>query len=151
MGNASRSEQIFPGSCPACDREFSPEFLEQAGDALCPQCKTTLWFVRRRIGPAVVLRFLPGLTSGGEAMRRTHEAVRATQNSPRVVVDLSEMRFVTSIFVSMLLLLAAEIRATGGKMKICGLREAALDAFKITKADQVLDLCRDETTALESF
>ena len=127
------------------------ELLDSAGDSPCPHCRRLLWFLRKCRNGVVVLTFLPGLMSGSEAMGRVHQVQEAVANSSRLVLNLSRMRLVSSMFLGMLVVLYRTMVAVERDGKLCGLHPDTLDVFRTTKLDRVFDICGDEQTALNSF
>jgi anti-anti-sigma factor len=97
------------------------------------------------------LTFLPGLMSGSEAMDRVNQVKEAVAASSRLILDLSRMRLVSSMFLGMLVALHRGIMAVNAAVKLCGLQPFVLDVFESTKLDTVFDICGDEQSALNSF
>ena len=110
-----------------------------------------MWFVRRSVDGVVVLTFLPGLVTGSEGLQRIDEVVSAFGGSSRVVVNLSRLRFVSSMFLGMLVVLHKRVVLVKGELKICGIQPEASVVFKITRLDKVFDIRDDEQSALASF
>ena len=134
--------------CPACRREVPMESPAALGNAPCPHCGQLLWFVRRRVGSAVVLTLLPGLISGSEAVQRVGEIMEAAGNAPRVVLNLAHMRLISSMFLAMLIVLYRRMLTVERTLKLYGLHGDNLDAFRITKLDWLFDICENEKQAL---
>ncbi len=151
MDTASRTADGPADRCPACRGRVLIERLDRDGDTPCPHCGRLLWFVRRRRKGAVLLTFLPGLQSGSEPMERIRQVHEAVADSARVIVNLSHMRLVSSLFLGMLVVLHRRIVARKGTMTLCGLAPDTLDAFRVTNLDKVFDIVADEQTALGSL
>ncbi len=98
-----------------------------------------------------VLTFLPGLLSGSESEWRLDEVVSATNGSTRVVLNLSHLRFVSSLFLGMMVGLHRRLAAIAGSLKVCGLNERSSEAFCTAGIDRLIDLCDDEPTAITRF
>jgi anti-anti-sigma factor len=148
------SSQIADGAaerCPACGTEVASELLDSAGDMPCPHCRRLLWFLRKCHNGVVILTFLPGLMSGSEAVERVQEVQEAVANSSRLILNLSRMRLMSSMFLGMLVVLYRRMVALKGTVKLCGLHADTLDVFQATRLDKVFDICKDERTALNSF
>ena len=88
--------------CPFCSMEVPIGGIDSPGDLPCSGCGKLLWFLRKRVNGVVVLTFLPGLLSGSESEGRLEEVVAATDGSTRVVLNLSHLRFVSSLFLGMM-------------------------------------------------
>jgi anti-anti-sigma factor len=138
-----------PNCCPACGGEVAVEASSRAGDTPCPHCGHLLWFVRKSAGAAVVLTFLPGLMAGSESVARINEVLAACGDFSRVVLNLSPLRFLSSMFLAMLVVLHKRVSSAGGTMTICGVQPNAAEVFRITKLDTIFHICRDEQSALQ--
>ena len=62
----------------------------------------------------------------------------------RVVVNLSHLLVIPSVFLGMLVELHHRVGKAGGKLKLCGLCPNVLPTFKVTHLDRVFDICDDE-------
>jgi len=124
---------------------------DPAGDAPCPGCGNLLWFLRKPVGEAVVLTFLPGLMVGSEALQRINEVTAAAGDLSRVVLDFRCLRFITSLFLGMLVTLHRRAVVAGGTLKLCGLRPEIREVFQATKLDAVFAIYDDQQSALASF
>jgi anti-sigma B factor antagonist len=139
------------GRCPACGGEVTLEELDAAGDTPCPHCGHLVWFLRKCCQGVVVLTFLPGLMTGSEAMGRVREVRQAVANSSRLILNLSHMRLVSSMFLGMLVMVHRRMVMVDGVLKLCGLNSDTMGVFRNTKLDRVFDICGDEQTALNEF
>jgi anti-sigma B factor antagonist len=152
MGVSSRNLENTPEFCPLCGGVVivRPASVP-AKDAPCPHCGELLWFVRKTVGDAVVLTFLPGLMSGSDSIELVDEVVSAIGGASRVVLDLSHLRFISSMFLGMVVVLHKRIVSAQGAMRICGVQREASVVFRITKLDTVFDIHPDVPVALDSF
>ncbi len=137
-------------ACPSCGKRLTIVPAALAGDVPCQQCGRVLWFVRKMAGDAVVLTFLPGLMVGSESLERINEVSSAIGGSPRVVLNLSHLDFVSSMFLGMLVVLYKRAVSAKATLRLCGVQPEALAAFKVTQLDSVFALYEDEQSALES-
>jgi anti-sigma B factor antagonist len=135
--------------CPHCGHPQS--ILAAARDRECPRCGKTLWFLHHSARGVTVLTFLPAGKSGRESTQRLDEVRSLVGDAPRVVADLSQMQFLSSLFLGMLVMLYRRAQAAGGGMKIVGINEANSEILGRTKLDQIFELFADESTALASF
>jgi anti-anti-sigma factor len=141
-----------PDFCPLCDRVVivRPAFVP-AKDVPCPHCGELLWFVRKTIDDVVILTFLPGLMTGSESMERAAEVIAAVGDFPRVVLNLSHLPFIASMFLGMLVVLHKRMASAQRTLKVCGIQPEPAVVFKLTKLDAVFAICDNERQALESF
>ena len=151
MDTSCRTADGAADRCPACGSEVILELLDSGGDSPCPHCGRVLWFLRRCCNGVVVLTFLPGLMSGSDAMARAHDVQEAAANSSRIIVDLSRMPLVSSMFLGMLIVLYRRMVMVDGAVKLCGLNSDTLAVFRNTKLDRIFDIHEDEQTAMNSF
>ena len=151
MTDSAELSQLAPGLCPACGKPFVPDPESPDEEGLCPHCRHPVWFVCKPSDKAVVLTFLTGLVSGSESLGRLDEVTSAVGSSSRIVVDLSRMRFISSMFLGMLVALHRRVVAAQGAMRLCGLRSGEREVFKATRLDTVFDIREDEPSALASF
>jgi anti-anti-sigma regulatory factor len=136
--------------CPACGAQLSHTQLDCDGDNPCPACGRPIWFASKAVGDAKVLLFLPGLIAGGQSLERLPEVLEATQHSSHVVINLSPMRYVTSVFLNMLILLRRKVVQRGGAVAVCGLQGVSLEVAAIAQITSILAPHADEATALRA-
>lgn len=139
------------GDCPQCGKHVTIPAQDAPEEFPCPHCRQLLWFLRNNADGVVILTFLPGLTIGRESIDRVEEVAAATGGSPRVLLDFSLLRFLSSLFLGMLIRVHLRMSSAHRALKICGLRPEAREVFRVTKLDQVFDLYADQPSALKSF
>ncbi len=137
--------------CPQCGQPVTIQASGPAEEFPCPHCGHLLWFLGKRLDGVVILTFLPGLITGQESIERVDEVVAATGDAPRVLLDFSLLRFLSSLFLGMLIRLHLRMASAQRALKVCGLRSEAREVFRVTRLDQVFDLCTDQQSALDSF
>jgi anti-sigma B factor antagonist len=151
VADPAQSPQDAPSLCPACGEPFVPDPSSPEEEGPCPYCRRPVWFVRKPLNEAIVLTFLTGLVSGSESLGRLDEVTSAVGNASRIVVDLSRMRFISSMFLGMLVALHRRVVAAQGALRLCGLRSGEQEVFRATRLDTVFDIREDEASALASF
>lgn len=139
------------GDCPQCGKQVAIPVQNAAEEFPCPHCRRLLWFVRKDADGSAILVFLPGLVIGRESIDRVEEVIAATGGSSRVLLDFSRLRFLSSLFLGMLIRVHLRMASAHRALKICGLRPEAREVFRVTKLDQVFDLHADQPSALKSF
>lgn len=72
-------------------------------------------------------------------------------NKQKLIVDLTEVRFLASQAIGVLLDLHRRVQAIKGTLVLCGVREDIMKVFKITSLDKLLKFFPDESSALKSF
>jgi anti-anti-sigma factor len=151
MDITAEAFQRIPSLCPACKTPVRHDRWESISEVSCSCCTRLLWFVEKQVGDIIVVTFLPGLLVGSEAMERVDELLVTLGNSSRLVLDLSELRLITSMFLAMLVPLNKRMTAAGKSLKLCGLRPAGRDIFKITSLNRLFDIHDDAVAAIRSF
>jgi len=69
----------------------------------------------------------------------------------KLVLDFSEVRFLTSQMLGVLIALHKKSQAIDGKVVLCGIRPDLGKAFKVTRLDKMLSFADDKEAALASF
>jgi anti-sigma B factor antagonist len=69
----------------------------------------------------------------------------------KLVLDFSEVRFLTSQMLGVLISLHKKSQAIDGKVVLCGIRTELGKVFKITRLDKMLSFAENEEAALETF
>ena len=151
MDASRRTADGAADCCPACGGEITWEHWDAAGEMPCPHCRHLVWFVRRCCDGVVILTFLPGMMAGGEAMGRVREVQDAVANASRLILNLSRMPVVSSMFLGTLVVLHRRMVMVDGVVKLCGLNADTMTVFKNTRLDRVFDIYGDEQIALNSF
>lgn len=65
----------------------------------------------------------------------------------RLVLDFSQLRFLSSTALGELMRIARKVRTSGGRLWLCSVTESVLDVLKLTRMDKVIEICtsREET------
>jgi len=66
-------------------------------------------------------------------------------------MDFSQIDYISSSGLRILLATAKKMRVTGGKMMVCGLNETVQEVFDISGFAAILDLASNEEEALTAF
>ncbi|WP_169976743.1 STAS domain-containing protein [Tautonia rosea] len=67
-----------------------------------------------------------------------------------LVLDCSQVEFLSSLGLGALIRLDRQLRPTGGRLKLCGLNPHLREFFAITRLDRVLQISDSEPDALET-
>lgn len=78
------------------------------------------------------------------------EALRALieQKMPRIFVDMTEVGYIDSSGIAVLIDAMQRIQAYGGKLAIFGIRDNVRSVFEIARLDQVFRIFPDKKAAL---
>lgn len=69
----------------------------------------------------------------------------------RIVLDFSNVEYLSSAALGKLITLDKKVKAAGGKLRLCSIRPDIYEVFAITKLNQVFDIKEDQDQAVESF
>ncbi len=73
------------------------------------------------------------------------------KNKQKLIVDFSNVRFLSSQVLGILLTLDKKSKAIKGKLALCGLRDELMKVFKISGIDKMFAFFPDDSKALSSF
>ncbi len=131
---SSRTPEGWDGRCAVCGQfiRIDPS-TTPTRDAPCPHCGTLAWFAE---SDHLVLRAddLPTAVADWEDAGRPR----------RVVFDLSDADVVPSEYLGQLIRLHQRLTQVGGLLRVCGMSEAVLDVFRLTRLDRMLHLGDDD-------
>ena len=69
----------------------------------------------------------------------------------KILVDFSDVDFVSSAGLRVLLATAKRLTGAGGSLRVCGLNETVNEVFEFSGFSTILDVFPSETEALEGF
>jgi len=78
------------------------------------------------------------------------DAILRNEGERSLVLDLTEVRFVSSRFLSLLVKLSG-VRRGGNKIALVGLQEHLKEPFRITRLDRRFDFFADVKTAIKTI
>jgi stage II sporulation protein AA (anti-sigma F factor antagonist) len=107
--------------------------------------------VRKPLGEVVILTFFPGPTITLDSIERVNLVTSAAGDLSRVVINLSHLQVIPTVFLGMLVALHHRAAKIGGKLKLCGLRPELLPTLKVAILNHMFDIHDDEQSALASF
>ncbi len=74
-----------------------------------------------------------------------------SENGHRVLLNLGNVRFLSSAAINKLIVLEKRLGAAGGYLKLSNLSPEVEEVFNITQLDSVFDICDDEDQAIAAF
>lgn len=102
----------------------------------------------RREGDAHVIA-IHGALADGTNTRAKELFLEVLGDLPsRLIVDLSDMDYVSSAGIGLLVSVLRRCRQRGLSMSVCGLKPEILDLFKITRLSQVFEIYETASSAL---
>jgi anti-sigma B factor antagonist len=151
MCESTDRETGLPYRCPVCGTEVAFEPAAPPYDAPCSECGHELWCRQRTVGDVAVLDILPGRTPEHWDIECVLKALEQKEGPIRVVLQMSDLDFVSSALVARLVAMNKGIQAAGGKLTLCGLRPVVQEAFARVRLDKAFVVCSNEAAALASL
>lgn len=153
------AERVLAGTakCPGCGMILKPDKSATgwaADDAVAGEQLETrqnaLLTVKNSQGVAVV-SFAVASVRDAQDTRRLEEELGALvddQGFTHVAVNFASLRFMSSSVISVLVRFRAKIKAAGGDIAICNLSPDILQALKITRVGELLNIRKSEEHAV---
>ena len=138
--------------CPVCGVELAARPRWPFFNASCQQCGYLLWCCRVGAGDVVTLSVLPDVMPEHEDIERLCQVLIRSGEVARVVVDLSEVESLDSLFTARMVAFNRRIRAAQGRLVLCGLNQFLRDTLHRYKLDEYFELVEqspDASTGLD--
>jgi len=87
--------------------------------------------------------------SNAEEFRR--EITPALEGNAKVILDMSEVRFLDSAGLGTLLSCLREVSAEGGDLKLCGLSRSVRSTFEVARMHRIFDIVATREEAIQAF
>ncbi|MHC5060742.1 MAG: STAS domain-containing protein [Planctomycetota bacterium] len=68
-----------------------------------------------------------------------------------LVIDFSNIKFLTSAVLGILIRVSKKIYESDGQLKLCSINSKILEIFKVTRLDRIFDICEDRSAAIQDF
>jgi anti-anti-sigma factor len=78
-------------------------------------------------------------------------ALVARSDSPAIVVDFSNVRYMSSSALGMLITLYKRIREKNGQLSLCGIQPGIYEVFVITRLNEILRICSTRQEAVKGL
>jgi anti-sigma B factor antagonist len=72
-------------------------------------------------------------------------------NRKSLLLNFSNVEFLSSAALGKLITLDKKVKAHGGKLRLCNIRPEIYEVFAITKLNKLFDIKEDEAAGLDSF
>jgi len=73
------------------------------------------------------------------------------EGATKILVNLEKVDYISSAGLRVLLVVAKQLKATDGELRICSLNEVVKEVFDISGFDMILPISASESEALEGF
>jgi anti-sigma B factor antagonist len=104
-----------------------------------------------RVQDVVVLEFCFDELDAGNAAEFKRDVTRALDAHPKVVFDLSRLRFIDSSGLGAFLSCLRKVNAQGGELKLCGLSKGVRAVFELVRMHRVFDIHPTREAAVGAF
>ncbi len=151
MTSSPLGEESLIRVCAVCGAEAAFDVPPPSRSVPCQQCGHLVWFRRRTVGDIVVLDVLSARGIGSGQMECASKALVDCDSLPRIVLNLSELKFASSSFIARLVSLHKMIRVAGGKLVLCELRPVMKEILNGARLNKLFDITEDEESALKRF
>ena len=104
-------------------------------------------------GPARVIGLAGRLDddTADEVRRRLDSTLRKAGRKARLILDLSEVDYISAKGLKTIFHLAREINRLDGRLVVCGLGPNAAESFKVTHLSALVPICPNAKAALQEF
>jgi anti-sigma B factor antagonist len=101
-----------------------------------------------KIGDITIVQ-LPGeQLDASNAKDFKRDIARVFGPSPKIVFDLSQLRFVDSSGLGAILSCLRQVNAVGGDLKLCGLAKPVRALFELVRMHRIFDICDTKEDAV---
>ncbi|MEM1062535.1 MAG: STAS domain-containing protein [Planctomycetota bacterium] len=69
----------------------------------------------------------------------------------KIVLDFANVEYLSSAALGKLITLDKKVKAAGGQLRMCNIRQEIKEVFVITRLDQLFKMFDDQESALEKF
>ena len=148
MGSVSQDCEELTYRCPVCDKAFPYESRLPPPDTACSECACLPWCRKRTISGVAILDVIPGRTPRRPDIDGLAGSLVRSGYHKAVIVNLSDLEFVTGSLVGMLLTMSKRIRSAEGALVLCGLRPIVREIFDRFRLDKAIDAEENEEAAI---
>ena len=135
---SSRTPEGPPNRCPVCGCYTNIEPSNPAGEAPCPQCGNLLWFASEDLAGIQVVK-PAGSRIEPESLETLIDWV-AMRSGTRLVIDLSDVEYVTSSDLAKLINLKRKLISRGVRLSLQHVHPELMEVFRLTRLDNVFSL-----------
>lgn len=73
------------------------------------------------------------------------------EDSERLLINFDNVSFFSSAAINKLIVLEKQVRAKGGKLRLCNLRPEVRDLFSYTSLDQMFQIDQEQVESIEAL
>lgn len=103
------------------------------------------------IGNVLVITLPSRLDAAGLALIEQDFSQAITEHQGKALADLSEVEFVASLALRMLLMSLKAVQPLGGDLRLCGLQPQIAEIFRKSRFDTLFKIYPDRDAALAAY
>jgi anti-sigma B factor antagonist len=103
------------------------------------------------VGDVKVVQFQGTIDTNTSEEAKTHIDELLTQGARKILVDFSELEFLSSVGLRVLLGATKDLKAVGGGLRVCNLNETVQDIFDMSGFSTIIGVFKNESDALNDF
>jgi anti-sigma B factor antagonist len=104
-----------------------------------------------QIDDVLVITLPPRLDAVGVAALEGPLAAQATAHRGKLIIDMSQVTFVASLALRMLLTTLKAVQPLGGDVRLAGLQAPIAEIFRKSRFDTLFTIYPDRATALAAY
>lgn len=108
-------------------------------------------FAQEIAGDVVVAKLAGRLDSGSAAAAEEQLMRLVGSNTPHLVIDLSQLDYVSSAGLRVLLIVARKVQQAQGRLALFGLSSGVREVFSISGFDKILAVRDDRASAIAAM
>ena len=87
-----------------------------------------------------------------EDIRALEDSIMPLVDGPvNLVIDFSNVGFLSSAVLGLLIRISKKINENQGRLKLCSISPRIYDIFKITRLDEIFEICPDAKKAIQTL
>jgi anti-anti-sigma factor len=150
MSTSAETPVELTRQCPICGAQLRVE-LFRSGETACTACGHVVWYERRTIDGVAILDVVSGMIAINTDIERVSKTLITGAEPPRVVLNLSRLKFISSAFVAGMIAMQKRIRTAGGRLILCGMHPIVRETLHGARLDTFFDIREDEDDALRNI
>ena len=142
MSEPREMQETCPNHCSLCGCEL-PSQSRDSGS--CSWCGYGLWFRTRTVDSLIIVDLTADLNPEEAAVDDLADLLTQKIRSPRLLLNMKEIDFVTSTFLNRLLVLRRKIQDTRGRLLLCNLNPVIQEIFEVSGLGGLFDIFESES------
>ncbi len=150
MNTSAESSHALLQQCPVCDAPLRVESF-RSGETVCAKCGHVIWYQKRTVDGAAIMDAISGIVAINTDIERVSKSLVAGPDKARVILNLSQLKFISSAFVAGMIALQKRIRAADGRLILCEMHPIVRETLHGARLDTYFEICDTEKEALNSL